>query len=184
MHRKRSGAAVLHGAGKLDRVDMVLVPALAELDGDRQGNRLDDRLGDPAREGGIFHERAAAPVARDLGRRTAHVDVNHVGTVVERLFCRLCQDVWLVPEELHRDRPFGILYAEQLGGFLIGVVHPLGARHFADHIGRAELLADLAEGAVRHARHRRERRRPFDFDVPDLHGSLPVQNFFKFHMIS
>ena len=60
-------------------------------------------------------------------------------------------------------------------------MHPLGAGHLADHIGRAELLADLPEGAVGHAGHRGERGGAFNFDFTDSQWITSGKKF-MFHM--
>ena len=60
-------------------IELCVVPAFAELDGDRNGHGSFDGGNDVSTQGGGFHQRAAAAVVADFWRGAAHIDVDGLG---------------------------------------------------------------------------------------------------------
>ena len=181
-------AALLRHPGKLHGVRVLLVPALAEFDADRNGRRLDRRFDDPPGKSRVPHQCGAVAVSRDLRRRAAHVDIDDADLIgrdqrFEQPGDRFRNDRRIMPEELDAAGAFLARDGDQLLRFAVVVMQP--AR--ADHLREREIAAlrdrKAAERAVRYPRHRREehRRRPLAGAVLFEDGEKPLPFFGKVH---
>ena len=141
---------------------VVGVPADAHLDGQRGilaqrpaggGNHL------PA-ERRVQQQPAARAAAGDLGRRAAHIDVEHIKP--DALFpdkeYRLFQCFRLCAEKLDGIQAVGVLVLQKLQRFAVAEVQRLGACHLADGPGRAVVGHQMAARRVGQPRHRRKHR--------------------------
>ena len=109
------GAGVLQQPGEAHRIRVVLAPAQAGLDGDRDGHRRRHRLHDPGRQVGSADQAAAAPLAGHLAHRAAHVDVDQEGPLRLGPPGRFRHGRRPVVEQLHRHRPRLLPHQLQLG---------------------------------------------------------------------
>ena len=82
----RRGAALLRHFGEFHRVDRLGVPASAEFGSHRNGHRPHHRLGDPPGKFRVFHQGAAAAVARHFRCGAAHIDINDIRLIGHRHF--------------------------------------------------------------------------------------------------
>ncbi len=154
----------------LDRVQVRVVPAAADLDRQRDADRGPHGPKDPRGGGHVAHERRALALAGDPLDRAAHVEVHDVGPQGLASGRGLGERVGMLAEELHRERALGRVVGgrgDRVRGLVEdrGGVHLLGGREPAPALPRHE-----AEGRVGRARHGREPREPAHLDVADSHG--------------
>src|SRR5215203_5696341 len=118
MDRDRLDAERFAEAGKLGRVDAILIPAEPHLHRDRDGAGRDRREDKPSRQVEIAHQRRAGIAARDFFRRTAHVDVDDRRTVGFGDTRRLPDPVRIAAPELDdmRGNPLALRPQPRLGG--------------------------------------------------------------------
>ena len=162
-------AVLLGEQSDLDGVDMLVVKAGAYLHGHRNIHSPADRADDPAAELRVAHECCSGTAAGYLGRRTAHVYVDHLGAVLHREPRGVRHRIGLGTEDLHRARSLRVAELHQRGALDRVIGDTLGADHLADAVACAELAAQLAEGSVSHACHRRERGVTAQAHITDLH---------------
>ena len=170
MNRDRRGAGIFHPPREIGGVDLVGIPSRAHLDGDGNLHRARHRPDDIGGVRRFAHQAAPGVVLRDLRHRASHVDVDDVGADAFDDLRGRRHLFRIAAEDLNRDRPlfFGVLRVFERA---IDPAHqPLGAHHLADDQTAPALpLHETAECRVRHARHRRERKRRRQFDGSDLH---------------
>ena len=158
VHGEHLHSAVLERASQGHGVAVLTAPAGAHLQGDGHATRracLDDRLRDRDGERLVLHQRGARPLVADLLGRAAHVDVDDLRAAIDVVGRRLGHHGGVRPGDLHRDRARFALVVR--APRCLQAVPQLAARrdHLAHRIARAELAAQLAEGTVGDARHRR-----------------------------
>ena len=172
MDGQRRGTGLLTDFRELHRIDMVLVPALAELHCHRTVHGFHHRPDDLSCQLRTLHQGTAAAASGNLRGRTTHIDVDPVGVPGQGFLCRCRHQLGIVPEELYRSGTLRLPQTEQLLTLAVAVYQALGAGHLPDGTGRAILPADLPECPVAHPCHRRQNRGPGQCDVPDL--QIPV----------
>src|SRR5262249_3822954 len=106
-----------------------LVPAAADLDGERARDRLAKRAEDDAGAQRVAHQRRALSLGDDLCYRAAHVEIDAVGAVGLESPRRVREDVGILAEQLQsggtlagqirgtRERA-GVLTHKRAGGAL------------------------------------------------------------------
>ena len=134
------------------------------------GERLLQRAQDQRRARHVAHQRRALALAGDLRHGAAHVEVHDVGAEDLAALGRAREEVGVLAEELHRERPL----LRIVGGDGIGMgmvreerrgVHLFGGREAA-----AAFPHDQPERRIGDARHRRHARERAHLDGTDLHG--------------
>ena len=141
---------------------VVGVPADAHLDGQRGilaqrpaggGNHL------PA-ERRVEQQLTARAAAGNLGRRAAHIDVEHIkpdALFPDKVY-RFFQCFRLCAEKLDRIQAVGVLVLQKLQRFAVTEGQRLGACHLADGPGRAVIRHQMAARRIGQPRHRRKNR--------------------------
>ena len=140
------------------------------LDGDRDVDRLRDRLDDPAREIRLFEERRPRTRLRDLAHGTAEVDVDDVGARRDDHPRRFAHRSRIRAEELDCERVLVGRHAQVAERALV----PMLDARAADHLGAHETCPETASLAPErlHAdtSHGGEDEPRRDLDGPDPPG--------------
>src|SRR5207248_7795279 len=89
---------------QLSRVYCPRIPAKPHLEGDRNLRCSDSRLDQPRCVVEIAHQRRTRIAARDLLRRTSHIDINEFGAKVLRAARTLRHPASFPPGELYDER--------------------------------------------------------------------------------
>ena len=156
MHRHPGAAALLQEQADLVVVDLVLVPAGADLRGDGHRAVRDHGRDDAVQQRHVGQQSAAAALLHDLLDRAAEVDVQHVEAAGRQQVRGLRHVTGIGAEDLHADQPLFALGVDQLPGVLAAVGQAAGRGELAEaHVG-AEAAADVAEGTVGDPRHGRQ----------------------------
>ena len=176
-----SGASVNGNSGracllthfrKFNGVCAALIPALAELDGDRNTCAADNRLNNFLSLVYILHKGAAVAAGDDLADGAAHVDVNNISAGDFLGYPRsLFHDLGVVSEDLSGAGMLVFRNLKKAFGFLVVIYESLCTYHFRAGIGSAVLPAYLPEGKVRYPRHRGEGEFSVYFNVSDFDHS-------------
>ena len=156
---------------QLHGVDAALVPAAAHFHRHRHGAGLHHRLCNTGGLLRVLHQRRAVAVGHHLAHRTPHIDVD------ERRAGHLRRDLGglrhaldVAAEDLGGGGTLVVRQLQKTAALFVLIAQGLGADQLgAAHVG-AQLPADLAEGHVRDARHRRQIQFSVNSDVSDLHG--------------
>ena len=108
----------------------------------------------------VQQQLTARAAAGDLGRRAAHIDVEHIKP--DALFpdkeYRLFQCFRLCAEKLDGIQAVGMLILQKLQRFAVAEVQRLGACHLADGPGRAVVRHQMAARRIGQPRHRCKNR--------------------------
>ena len=135
---------------------LLLVPAGAHLQGDRQVDRLHGCFEDARRMSFVAHQRRAGVAVDHLFHRTAEIDVDHPRAAIGVELCRLGHDARLAAGELHRHRLlFGaaLRHSQRLPSL---ADHRLAGDHLRNDEAGAEPLDESAERQIGDPGHRRE----------------------------
>ena len=168
VHRYQCRARLLAGLGALHGGDVVGVPALAHLYGNRALGVRHHLLHDTPAAVGVQHQLAARPAGNDLGGRAAHVDIHKVKFVLLNGGGGLAHDLRHLAEDLH---PVGCAVRrclQQADGLMVAVHQRPAGYHLADGKASAVLRHQAAAGGIRKARHRAEHRPVGQGDIADL----------------
>jgi len=165
----------LRHLGHLDRVQVLVVPAAADLDGERHAHRLAQRAQDERGGGHVAHERGALALAGDLGHGAAHIEIHDVGAQDLAALGGPREPIGILAQELHGERPLrGIVGGDGVGvrvaGQERGRVHLLRGGEPA-----AALPRDEPEGRIGDAGHRGQAGQRGDLDGTDLHGRPSIR---------
>src|SRR5262249_28737922 len=145
VHCYHSNAACFGNPGEPRCVTIVLVPAGAHLQGNRQVDRPDRRFENPRRMSLIAHQRRAGMAVDDLFYRTAEIDGYDPRTGISVELRRLGHDLGVAACELHRHRLlFGTIarHRQRLPGL---ADHRLAGDHFRHDETRPQLLDETPE---------------------------------------
>jgi len=171
VHRDGVHALAFGHLGHLDRVEMLVVPAAANLDRERHGERLAQGAQDERGARHIPHERGALALGGDLGHGTAHVEVHDVGAERLAALRGAHQELGVLAQELHGQRALlGVVGGDRVG---MRMVHQQrrGVHLFRGGQAAAALPRDEPEGRIGDAGHGSQPGRRLDLDSADLHGS-------------
>ena len=181
VHRDHADAAGFGNLRQARRVAVVVVPARAHLQGDRQIDRLDGRLEDARGVQFVAHQRRAGMAVDHLLDRAAEIDVDQPRAAVGVELRGLGHDLRLAAGELHRHRLLlgaALRHRQRLAR--------LADRRLAgDHLGndqrRPMPFDEAPERQVGHTRHRRQDDRVFQLNgvEENAHGLI---NFRKCQM--
>ena len=163
--------------GKFHGVDVAVIPALAELDGDRDAAGLLHRAYNAFGPVRLQHQGAAAAVAGNFGGGAAHVDIQPGGGILLGQLGRARHGLRFIAKKLDGTGHFQRAYFHQLGAFAAALHQPLAAHHLA-HAGHGpKAHGQLPQGAVGDAGHRGQHgiggQLPFSQNHPVF---LPVWN--------
>ena len=164
MDRHRIGAGCLGHFCKFHGVDMAVIPALAELNGDRDAAgffyRADDAFG-PIR---VQHQGAAAAVPGYFGGGAPHVDIQPGRRVLLRQLGGSGHRLRLIAEQLDGTGHFPLPDLHQFGAFAAALHQSLAAYHLPDAGHRPFSHRQLPQGPVRDpghgGQHGKGRQRP------------------------
>ena len=141
--------------------EMFLIPAEAHFYGNGQAGGASYGRKRRARLGKILQKRAAVAVTDDFRRGTAHIDVQPAEPLFGQHARSLVKRVRFMAEDLQRDKPFAGIAPQKLAhgaAFFMPAQIAAGGNHLRRRPIAPLLKTEQAEGHIRHARHRRERR--------------------------
>ena len=161
----------LRRAGQRDGARAAPVPAKAGLYGHGDGNGVRHGADDAPGQRDVAHEGAAVAVVGDLRHGAAHIDVQKVAPADADGDLRgLGHHGRVVAEDL-RAAQRALVPAKQAAALAVLIDERAGGDHLRYGHVRAMLRADRAEGVVRYAGHRCEKKRRIA--GKQLHGSIP-----------
>jgi hypothetical protein len=158
VQRQQLHAAVLGDLRDLDRVLARRVPAGAELQCDRHVHRLHHRLEDLPYQRLVPEQGRARHGVADLLRGATHVDVDDLGALPDVVARGVRHHRRLGAGDLHRDRLDLAVVVGAPARLLAAPEERIRGHHLGYGQARAELLAQLPEGAVRDTGHRRDKK--------------------------
>ena len=136
------------------RVYLGIVPAGPHLHRHRNFHRFGHRGNHRGRVRRLAHQAAAGMVLRNLGHRTAHVDVHDVGAHAFDDLRRRRHLVGISAEDLDRDGPLRLCVLGVLERSIDPANEPLRAHHLGDDEAAAAVAFDeTAKRRVGHAGH-------------------------------
>ena len=103
MQREGSHAAIFGQARQADRDELLVVPAGAELDGERNGNGRAHLAQQPLHQGQVAQQAGAAVAFHHFVHRAAEVDIHHVEAQVLADARGIGHDGGIGPEQLRGD---------------------------------------------------------------------------------
>ena len=109
----------------------MVIPAGAHLNGNGNGHSLYDGAYNFFCQRQVLHQSRTIAVFNDFLYRTAHIDIDDIGTGFFNDGSGLGHDVRVRAENLHRQRVFPVFDVEQFCRMLIAVADALGAYHFS-----------------------------------------------------
>src|SRR3990172_1194803 len=169
MYRQRLDAGRFGYPGDAYRVAILLVPAGAYLQCDRHVHRADYRFQQPGDQGFVLQQRGTSHHVADLPGRATHVDVDDLRAAIDIVSGGLRQHTGVGPDDLHRDRIGLAFMVGAAPGFFRTVQQRVGRDHLAHRHARTHALAQHAERAIGHSRHRGNNEIVFQFIRPDTH---------------
>ena len=149
-------ARVFRQPGNPQGILVFTVPARAKFQGDGHVDGGHHRVEDAGHQVFVLQQGRTAPVVAHLLHRAAHVDVDDLGAPLHIETGAVGQVLGIGARDLHR---FRLHFARMVGAaaaFFAGPQAGIRGRHLGHGVARAQLLAQLAEGTVRHARHGRD----------------------------
>ena len=177
VHRDGRRARLLTDLRHLHGVDVLRIPARANLHRHRNVHCVHHGPHDAADLLRVAHQRAALAVSGDLRCGTAEVEVEKIEACGDKLLRRVRHDLRIAAKQLKRGDSLPRQPGQQLPGVAVlaaGVDPALRGEHLAHAPGRALLMAQQAHGRVAHPRHWRERRARRQLQFSDSHGTIPA----------
>ncbi len=157
MHRDERKAMRLGPPREFGRVEAGMVPSKTHFERDGDGNGAFNGGDQAFRMVEITHQRRARPAIDHAFGGATHVDVNDIRARGLGHAGPLGHGVRRAARELHHMQAKPPALGAQARFFLAGR-ELVGCDHFAHHHAGTEILGDLSEGMIRHARHRRQHR--------------------------
>ena len=153
---QRVGAAIDRSLRLLDHIAHLVVPAEAQLDGDRnRRHRLLHGFGDAADALRLSAERGADSLVREVIDRAAAVEIDEIRTARLDQRRRPADLLRIGAGELDAEERLAFELSNQRELALAALLQPSGHGHLADRDARAELDAQPAVGKVGPLGHRR-----------------------------
>ena len=155
---------------------LLLVPAGAHLQRDRQIDRLDRRFEDARGMHFVAHQRRAGMAVDDLFHRAAEIDVDQPRAAIGVELGRLGHDLRLAAGELHRHRLLlgaALRHRQRLPRL---ADRRLAGDHLGDDKRGAVPLDEAAERQVGHPRHRRQDDRVFERDRAERNAHFIIKS--------
>ena len=115
------------------------------------------------------HRRAGC-LADDLLGGTAEIDVDQVGTTLDRQNRRICHDLGVRARQLDADGTGVAIKQHPLGGLPRIEQHLPAGDHLRDHEPDTKTLRQAPKRLVAHTRHRGEKDPIGNPDGPDIQG--------------
>ena len=139
-------------------VHAVFVPALTNFHRYGQVDRIFHGTDNVPTQRRLFHQGAAAVIARNFRHRATHIDINNIRPGRCGALCGRCKDERVVTEHLDGDGMFLFAKRDELLRFFIVILQRPRRDHFRHTVRCAERAAKLAKRPIGRARHRRQRR--------------------------
>ena len=182
----RAGAAVnreeLHARFRRDARDaqcvpVVRIPTGADLQGHRNLDRRHHRVEDARHQLLVAEERRPGRLIADLLCRATHIDVDDLGATTRVVPGGIRHHGRIRPGDLHRDRR-GLAAMVHAAARLLGRAQPgVRGHHLRDREPGTEALAELAEGPIGHACHRRDKKVVPQHVRADVHPSRGEETY-------
>ena len=171
MYRDARGSRLFTALCKIRCVYVPVVPAFAELDGNRNGNRTADGFNDLRRQIRRFHQCGAVAAPYNLPHRASHVDVKHIRAgCIGCNTCRLCHHIRFMAENLNRCGMLSLRQVQQFHALSVTQREGFRTDHFRRRHCRAAGSAQFTKGKVRHTRHGSKDSVPCEFDISQFHS--------------
>ena len=173
MHRNRVDTDIFCHLRNLNGVQVRFVPSAANLDSEGHLQDPAHRAQDLSGLLNVFHQRRTAARLRDLGHRTAHVQIDDVGTGVLQVLNSRNQRFGRRPENLQGDR---LLLRQILGDVVLGTRVLAGQPYRIDLFAGGQRAPTLprhkAIWGIGNSGHGGESRKAFYFNIANKHLTI------------
>ena len=169
VHRQRGNPGLFGHFGDGKDIFMLVIPAQTGFQGNGNVHRLHHRAQNTVNQIFVLQQGATGQHIADFFGRTAHIDVDNLGTGGDVVAGGFGQLIGIAAGNLHRDRAGFAAVVAAAQGFAGMPQRRIVGNHFADGITGTVCPRQAAERFVGNTGHRRERNRGINAVVADVH---------------